>query len=70
MEDVMQKRLRAYIKENGIKQKHIANVTGRKEYHVSDILTCRTEMKADEFVAYCIAIGKSPDYFAFEREEK
>lgn len=69
MNNVMQSRLKAFVKKNGIKQRYIAQSTGLKEYHVSDLFTNRTEMGADEFVAICIALGKSPDFFAFEQEE-
>ena len=69
MQDTMAKRLGAYVKKNGIKQRYLAQATGQKEYHISDVFCGRTEMKADEFVGYCIALGKSPDFFAFETEE-
>lgn len=64
----MQKRIRNYVKNNGIKQRHIANVTGLKEYHVSDLLRCRTKMDADEFVAISLAVGQTPDFFALQEE--
>lgn len=68
MENVMQSRLKSFVKANGIKQRYIAQATGLKEYHVSDLFTNRTQMGADEFVAISIAVGKSPDYFAFEEQ--
>lgn len=67
---VMQKRIKSYIQSNGIKQRHIANITGLKECHISDLLTSRTKMDADEFVAISLAVGQTPDFFAFQEEEK
>ena len=63
MKSVVQTNLRNYVKSNGIKQSFIAERTGLKEYTVSDIFTCRREMKADEFVMMCRAIGNNPNDF-------
>lgn len=71
MKSVVQTNLRDYVKSNGIKQSFIAERTGLKEYTVSDIFTLRREMKADEFVMMCIAIGKNPNDFigSLKKEE-
>ena len=67
----VQKLLRDYIKNNGIKQRFIANAIGVKEYTISDIFSFRKEMRADEFLAICIALNKNPNDFVeeFKKEE-
>lgn len=64
MQNAMQTRLREQVKAKGITQRHVAQETGIKEYRVSDLFCNRREMKADEFVAICIAIGTSPNKIA------
>ncbi len=64
MKYAVQTSLKNYIKSNGIKQRFIAETTGLKEYCISDIFCMRREMRADEFVLICMAIGKSPNEFA------
>ena len=68
MQNAVQTRLRDHVKAKGIKQRFIAQATGLKEYRVSDIFCMRREMKADEFVAICIAIGADPNEFADPKE--
>lgn len=64
MQNAVQSRLKNYVKSNGIKQRYIAQATGIKEYLISDIFCMRRDMRADEFMAICIAIGKSPNDFS------
>jgi transcriptional regulator with XRE-family HTH domain len=63
MKYAVQTKLRDYVKANGIKQRHIAQATGLKEYLVSDIFCMRREMKADEFALICKAINRNPNEF-------
>lgn len=60
---VVQTRLAAYIKENGIKQIWISQRSGISESRLSVILTRRGKMTADEYEKIVRAIGKSPNDF-------
>lgn len=71
MKTAVQRQLRDYVKSTGIKQRFIANAIGAKEYTISDIFSERKEMRADEFLAICIALNKNPNDFVegFKKEE-
>ena len=69
MQNAVQSSLREYVKANGIKQRFIAQATGLKEYHISDIFCGRCKMSADEFVLICIALNKSPNDFVKSEKE-
>ena len=61
-------KLKAYIDENGYKQRDIAAKAGIGEKTLSDILNGRRQLKADVFADICSALGKSLDFFV-ESEE-
>lgn len=65
----VQARIAAYIKENFIMQKLIVEKTGYSATKVSQILKLGQKMTADEFVAFCKALGKSPEFFIDDDEE-
>ena len=60
--------LKAYIVDNGIKQRTIAAKAGLTEQILSDILTGRRRLLADEFVNICSALNKPPEYFISSEE--
>lgn len=70
MRTAVQEAVRDFVKTNGIKQRYISEVTGIKEYSISDIFTLRREMRADEFLKICLAIRKSPNDFIVVVENK
>ena len=70
MRTAVQEAVRDFVKQNGIKQRYISEVTGIKEYSISDIFCLRREMRADEFLKICIAIRKSPDDFTITVDNK
>ncbi len=55
--------LNKYVTENGIKQVHIANVTGLTQDTVSKILNGNRKMLADEFLIICEALSIDPNVF-------
>lgn len=65
----VQARIAAYIKENFIMQKLIVEKTGYSATKVSQILNLGQKMTADEFVAFCKALGKDPGFFIDDDEE-
>lgn len=60
---VVQKRIAAYLSENGITQSFVCKKTGMTPRRVSDILTGKSKMRADEYEAICKALGKTPNDF-------
>lgn len=63
MKVVVQSRIRDYIKQNGIKQSYIASSTGIDGAALSNILTNRRELRADEFELICKALNREPGFF-------
>lgn len=61
--------LKAYIDENGYKQRTIAVKAGIGEQTLSDILNGRRQLKADVFASICAALGVSLDAIAKCKEE-
>ena len=59
----VQARLAKYIRENGIKQTHISQLTGISDGKLSMILNLKRVLTADELERICIAIKKSPNNF-------
>lgn len=60
---VVQKRIAQYLSESGITQAFICKKTGMSPKRVSDILTMKTRMRADEYESFCKALGKTPNDF-------
>ena len=69
LKNIVQSSLRDYVKTHGIKQRFIAAATGLPEYTISDIFCDRKEMKADEFMLICGAIGKNPNDFISKEDQ-
>ena len=63
-----QARIAQYIKENCIMQKLICKKTGFSQAKVSLILNLKQKMSADEFMAFCKALGKDPGFFIDDEE--
>ena len=59
----VQKRVATYLLDNGITQAFLAEKTGIKRKRMSDILTLKSKMKADEYEKICKALGKKPNDF-------
>lgn len=59
----VQKRVATYLLDNGITQAFVAEKTGIKRKRMSDILTLKSKMKADEYEKICKALGKAPNDF-------
>lgn len=59
----VQKRVATYLLDNGITQAFVAEKTGIKRKRMSDILTLKSKMKADEYEKICKALGKQPNDF-------
>lgn len=59
----VQKRVATYLLDNGITQAFVAEKTGIKRKRMSDILTLKSKMKADEYEKICKALGKKPNDF-------
>lgn len=66
----VQTRLAKYIRENGIKQTHISQLTGIPDNKLSMILNRKRILTADELELICIAIKKSPNNFVKRRKPR
>lgn len=60
---VVQKRIAQYLSESGITQAFICKKTGMSPKRLSDILTNKSRMRADEYESICKALGKTPNDF-------
>lgn len=52
-----------YIKNNGIKYSFIARKTGIEARIIQMIVNSERYLRADEFIAICIALNLDPNYF-------
>lgn len=68
MQNVVQSRVRDYIKAKDIKQRTISRATGINEVALSNILNDKREMKADEYMLICFALGVTMDFFDKKNE--
>lgn len=59
----VQKRVATYLLDNGITQAFVAEKAGITRKRMSDILTLKSKMKADEYEKICKALGKQPNDF-------
>lgn len=59
----VQKRIAEYLLANGISQAFLVKKTGIKTGRMSQILTLKTRMRADEYELVCKALGKTPNDF-------
>lgn len=59
----VQEKIAAYVQNNGIMQKFIAEKTGLSPVKVSNILNLNQKMTADEFELFCKALRKQPGDF-------
>lgn len=66
----VQTKLAKYIRDNGIKQTHISQLTGIPDNKLSLILNRKRILTADEFELICIAIKKSPNNFITRRKPR
>lgn len=55
--------LNEYVTVNGIKQIYISKKTGIDTNTISQILTGKRRILADEFLRICIALDLDPNYF-------
>jgi len=66
----VQARVAEYIRSNGIMQKFVVDKTGFSPTKVSMILNSKQVMTADDFVAFCNALGKEPNDFVDHPEKE
>lgn len=52
-----------YMRENGIKQKTVAEKSGISKCALSATLTKNRKLTADEYEKICTALGKEPNFF-------
>lgn len=62
--------IRSYMRENGIKQEHVANKIGMSKQTMSAILNGNRKLIADEYVDICNALGVSTNKFTNELERQ
>lgn len=63
MKTAVQKKIRAYVDSKGIKRSHIASASGIDRRALSDIMCCRRELRADEYMKICEALEVEPNEF-------
>lgn len=67
-------KIRAFIKEKGLKQTFIAKAAGLSDSALSDILIHDRKIEVTEYVGICIALGVPLEFFVKdiieEKEEK
>jgi len=63
-------KVRAYIEEQGIKQKEVAQKTGISTVTFNAIMNGKRTMYADDLRAICIALDVSPENFIEVVSEK
>jgi transcriptional regulator with XRE-family HTH domain len=61
--------IQTYLKDHGIKQAFIAEKCGWSKQKTSCIISGRSKMAADDFLAICDVIGVPYDYFNDRLEE-
>ncbi len=59
----VEKNIRAFLKQKGIKQTHIAEKCGWTKQRISNLVCGKKKMTADELAAICEAVGVPYDYF-------
>lgn len=57
------KKLRKYLEDNGIKQSFLISVTGISQEKMSNIITGKRKITAEELSKICIALNVSADLF-------
>lgn len=62
----VQKKVAAYINGHGIRQVFVCNKSGIKRDRMSNLMLLKSKMTADEFVAICKALHKTPNDFMLE----
>lgn len=61
--------IQVYLKDHGIKQTFIAEKCGWSKQKTSCIISGRSKMAADDFLAICDVIGVPYDYFNARLDE-
>lgn len=56
-------KIKKYMDDNGIKQNYVAEKTGIAENTLSQKLTGKSKLYADEFVSIILVLGVDPNYF-------
>ena len=62
----VQKRIVDYVNSHGIRQVFISDKTGIKRDRMSNLMTLKSKMTADEYVLICGALHKTPNDFMLE----
>lgn len=62
-------KIRDYLKENGIKQKYLAEKTGIGSNKISDICIHDRKIECVEYYKICKALGLPLEYFLQENED-
>ncbi len=64
----VEKNVRAFLRQKGIKQTHIAKSCGWTKQRVSNLVCGKKKMTADELAAICETVGVPYDYFYHTHE--
>lgn len=56
-------KIKKYMDDNGIKQNYVAEKIGIAENTLSQKLTGKSKLYADEFVSIILVLGVDPNYF-------
>lgn len=67
---IAERNLSAYVEDEGIRHTVLSRKTGIGRCVVDNILGCRREAKADEFILLCLALRKDPLEFFPVPEKK
>lgn len=62
--------IRDYLQDHGIKQAFIAEKCGWSKQKTSCIISGKSKMAADDFLAICDVIGVPYDYFNDRQEDR
>jgi len=67
---VVQKRIADYLVKERKKPTAIADDAGIKRDRFSNLMNCKTELRADELEKICIALGTSPIEFVCPKSKE
>ena len=66
---IAERNMRAYIDDVGIRHSVLSRKTGIGRCVLDNILNCRREARADEFIKLCLVLRKDPLEFYPEQDE-
>nr|DAW70681.1 MAG TPA: repressor protein CI [Caudoviricetes sp.] len=63
-------KLNAFIRESGLKQKYISQISGISEVALSKILNNKKKCEINEYLAICAVLGQPFEKFIVETDKK